>query len=285
MGMVSSTLNRASDLYVRLFAEWLHIHFLIRTVLILFALFLLIFLAAQLFQYIVGPAALMFFYHAIFRAWNYLFVETPHEWIYINHHSKDSPKFSALYLRLCDRVKQNRIILSHTKYKGMIIRSQKFAKKAMVVCGIAATLWVSAFGLHQEYAAPVLLVVDGDSTNMENIYNGEPSQAYSADTILTNDQYDSTPHVPAYEATNMLTPADLQNATLSLNEQGSQGARLRDGAGISGQTIIEILWDDAELVFLNSYVPDEYVNGLYWLHVQSPTGMVGYISSQLVEVE
>jgi hypothetical protein len=80
------------------------------------------------------------------------------------------------------------------------------------------------------------------------------------------------------------TPAEWQeNAVFTLNEQGSQGARLRDGPGISGQTVIEIIWDDAKLIYLNSYVPDEFVNGLFWLRVESPTGTVGYVSSQLIE--
>jgi hypothetical protein len=101
-------------------------------VLILLVLWLLLFLATQLIRFVIAPASLMFFYHVLFRAWNFIFVETPHEWIYIRYHSKDKPNFSALYLRLCDKVKNNRMILSHTKYKGMIMRSRKFARNVNV---------------------------------------------------------------------------------------------------------------------------------------------------------
>jgi len=276
----TTTFDRAGDLYGRWFADWLHVHFIIRTVLILFILWMIIFLAAQMIQYVIAPIVLIIFYHIFFRAWNYIFVETPHEWIYIRYHSKDKPNFSALYLRLCDKVKNNRLILSHTKFKGMILRSRKFAMHLMFICAVAVTLWVSAFGLHYEYAVPVTLEIK------EREVFSEPEEPENEPADFSTEELENLYHeeTPYYTADFQLTPADWQdNDVFTLNEQGRQGARLRDGPGIAGQTVIEILWDDAELIYLNDYVPDEFVNGLYWLRVESPSGTVGYISSQLIE--
>jgi hypothetical protein len=276
VAVIRSTFEWAGELYGRWFADWLHVHFLIRTVLIIFMLWLIIYLSAQLIKYIFAPLALMFFIHVIFRAWNFLFIETPHEWIYIKYHSKDIPKFSELYLRLCDKVKHNRMILSHTKYKGALLRSRKFAMQFMIICSVAATLWVSAFGLHQEYSAPSASVyveeretdIRDNETESEDSFVEIPSQQPQEETPIQNAPFEMS-----------------DNAILTLNESGSTGARLHSGPGITGETILEILWDDATLLYLNENVPDEYVNGLFWLRVQSPDGTVGYISSQLVEIE
>jgi len=286
MNVIRSTFDWAGDLYSSWFADWLHVHFIIRTVIILLILWLIIFLAAQLFQYVVGPVLLMFYYHIFFRAYNFLFVETPHEWIYIRYHSQDKPNFAATYLRLCDKVRKNRAILAHTRYSGMIRKAKKFAMNLMVICFVASTLWVSAFGLHHEYAAPALAIVD-------NREHTEPDPVETTPGDVENDN-ESDPEYPPddiYEIPDRYYAAGTVNPgawppgasiNLFLTEYGSQGARLRDGPGISGSTVIEILWDDAVLTYLHAYVPDENVRGLYWLRVRSPQGTVGYISSQLV---
>lgn len=274
MAIIRSGFDRAGETYAAWFGDWLHIHFIARTILILLVLFLLIFLAAMLLRYVLAPAALMFFYHVIFRAWNFLLVETPQEWIYIKYHSRDLPNFSALYLRLCDKVKRNRLILSHTKFRGMVIRSRKFSTLLPVITAVAATLWVSAFALHHEYAEPVLAVAEIGENGFE--YEPEYFEEIPA-------QYnEETPYYPTPDA-EFFPEAWAENAVLTLNEAGREGARLRDGPGIADQTIIEILWDDAELIFRNAYVPDTYVNGLFWLRVETPDGTVGYISSHLVD--
>ncbi|MCL2198675.1 MAG: SH3 domain-containing protein [Defluviitaleaceae bacterium] len=275
MALIQNTFDRAGEFYVDLFADWLHIHFLIRTVLILFVLWLLVYLVAQVVKYVIAPAFLLFFYHVIFRAYNFLFVETPHEWLYIRYHSKDRSDFSAAYLRLCDRVKRNRMILEHTKYKGVMIRSRIFAQQFLVICAVTVTLWASAFGLHQEYALPAMAVVsypsESDDFAMEAVTDLEE------EITIPTDEYDPLT-VP------IASTADWRpNSVFTLNEQGRAGARLRDGPGITDQTIIEILWEDTALTFLNEYMPDTYVNGLYWLRVQTPDGTVGYISSQLIQ--
>lgn len=281
MAVIRLTFEWAGDLYGRWFADWLHVHFLIRTVLLLFALWLIIFLAAQLIQYFIAPVFLMFFYYVIFRAWNFLFVETSYEWLYIHYYSRDKPKFSSLYSKLYDKVKHNRIILSHTKYKGMLLRSRRFATQLMVICAVAATLWVSAFGLHHEYVASAMVVIEREVNENSYALEDDSIDGREGKFDLYNEEvlYYSPPDILFY-------PFEWRKyAVLALNEAGREGARLRDGPGISGQIIIEILWDDDTLIYLNKYVPDAYVNGLFWLRVQSPGGTVGYISSQLIEVE
>jgi hypothetical protein len=216
-------------LYGRLFADWLHVHFIIRTVLILLVLWLIIFLAAQLVQYMIAPAVLA----AYCRVKNLDDYDTP-------------------------------------------ARSRKFATQLMFICAVAATLWVTAFGLHHEYATPVLLGIEittpPEPEEILGIYY-EDAPLYYAEAE------DEAPEIDE----DFIPAAWQEEAIFTLNEQGRDGARLRDGPGISERTIIEILWDEAELVFLNAYVPDDYVRGLYWLRVESPSGTVGYISSQLIE--
>ncbi|MCL1862671.1 MAG: SH3 domain-containing protein [Defluviitaleaceae bacterium] len=275
MTIISSTFDRAGELYSNLFADWLHIHFLIRTVLILFVLWLFVYLATQVIKYVIAPAFLLFFYHVIFRAWNFLFIETPYEWLCIRYHAKGREDYPASYLRLCDRVKRNRMILSHTKYKGVMIRSRSFAQQFLVVCAVTVTLWASAFGLHREYAIPAMAFIPYDS----EINIGETAHLYDEN----NQHYETTQLPDTPDTTPQPATTDWQeNIVFALNEQGRTGARLRDGPGIADQTIIEILWDDATLTFLNEYVPDTYVNGLYWLLVQTDDGTIGYISSQLL---
>jgi len=273
MSFVKSTFDRVGDLYAGWFADWLHMHFIIRTVMILFVLWLLIFLLAKLIHYVIAPVSLLIFYHVIFRVWNFLVVETLHEWLYIRYHSKDMPNFSGLYLRLCDKVKHNRYVLLHTKYKGLVIRSKRFVIQFVVVSAVAATLWASAFGLHHEYSVPVAVLTSEEENESEaGIYISEEIPEY----------YEEVFYLPTEN--NIVSPVDLEDgAVLTLNEEGRQGARLRDGAGIAGQIVIEIVWEDDVLIYLNEYVQDVYVNGLFWLKVKSPSGTVGYIGSQLIE--
>ena len=291
MNIIRTTFDWAGTLYSEWFADWLHVHFLIRTVLLLLAVWLIIFLSAQLLHYVIIPLALMAYYHGIFRAWNFLFVETPQEWLYLRYHSKDDHKHASLYSRLCDTVKKNRMILSHTKYNGMIYRARKPATGLMVICLVTSTLWLSAFGLHQEYATPVLAIVDTGQAP-ENNEPAAPAPAENEeypDENLIETEYEDIelePEIPDTYPPGTVSPASWPldtTITLSLTEQGTQGARLRDGPGIAGNTVIEILWDDAQLTYLHTFVPDPYVNGLYWLRVRTSGGTEGYISSQLVE--
>ncbi|MCL2215462.1 MAG: SH3 domain-containing protein [Defluviitaleaceae bacterium] len=298
MTIIRTTFDWAGALYSRWFADWLHVHFIIRTVLLLLLMWLIIFLGAQLFKYVLLPLVLMLYYHVFFRAWNFLFVETPQEWLYLRYHSKDKPDHAQLYSRLCDKVKRNRLILKHTKFAGMMIRARRPASVLMFICLVASTLWISAFGLHQEYAAPALVLIDNTADrDMQDSDVPDLDLPPDESSNNENDLYDyytpgeaeaePTPGSHAVYAPGTINPAGWpaeSNIRLSLTEQGAQGARLRDGPGIAGNTIIEILWDDTLVTYLHSFVPDVYVNGLYWLRVRTPGGAEGYISSQLVEV-
>jgi len=286
MTIIYSTFDRAGKLYNRWFNDWLHIHFIIRTVLLLLVIWLVIYIAAQLFQYIIAPVLLFIFYNAIFRPWNYFAVETPMEWIYIKYYSQDKQEHSGKYLRLCDKAKRNRKILSNLTYTALVRRAKWFTLRAVIILGVVSTLWVAGFGLHKEYAEPVMVQNGNDgqtaATTPENTENENdiPEQP-PADTATANHptqaQAEQPPWLDPY-----FWPAS-EDIVLRLNELGQPGARLRDGPGIAGRTIIEILWQDDEMEFLHSYYPDQDVQGLYWLRVRSPHGTEGYIASQLVE--
>ena len=108
---------------------------------------------------------------------------------------------------------------------------------------------------------------------------------YTTSTLL--DEYFTTQFVRPTEPPPWLDPTVWHiddDIILLLNELGRPGARLRDGPGILGNNIIEILWNDDQMRYLHSFYPDSDVQGLYWLRVLSPHGTEGYISSQLVEL-
>ena len=286
MTIIRTTFDRSNELYVRLFGDWLHINFLIRTALLILLLWLVVYVAAQLLRYVFVPLWLLFYYNVIFRAWNYLFVETPQEWIYIRYNSKDKPKFNQLYLRLCDKVKRNRTKLSNLKYTGLIRHTKKFTIRFMIICGIVSALWVASFGLHQEYAIPAAgmgAIVPTGTAADESVPGGEYVPTLADTTVADSEE----PVQPGHMATDWLNPATWPveyDIVLALNQQGAQGAFLRNGPGIAGYSVIEILWDNDQLVYLHSFEPDPYVAGLYWLYVLSPTGTDGFVSSQLVYV-
>ena len=288
MNMLRTTFDNAGELYSRVFADWLHIHFIIRTVLLLLAMWLLVYLVAQLFQYVIAPFSILFYCHVILRAWNYLFVESFQEWIYIRYYSKDKPNFDGLYLRLCDKAKRNRQILAYTRYAGILRRGRvrRATFQAMAICGVAVTLWVGAFGLHHEYVTPALVLVDTETaeTAPDDYMPYLPNETEATPHVYQQHEPFPTHTVYSSGFVNPVAWQTHENIILTLNEQGRPGARLRNGPGIAEYTVIEILWDNDHFLYLHSFVPDADVVGLYWLHIQSPSGTAGYISSQLVEV-
>ena len=283
----------AGDLYSRWFAGWLHINFVIRTILLLMMLWLIIYVAALLFKYVLGPPAVWFYINALKRGWNYFVTETLQEWIYIRYYSKDEPRYTNLYLRLCDKVKHNRAVLSNSKDRIALHRARiiKLGNRMMISALIIVTMWVVAFGLNQEYALPVLAVVDGgtdgtgtDDTGMPTENNSEPDDE---DNNYEPDTNNGTPTADIY-APGLVRPGQFPANTqilLTLTEEAARdGARLRDGPGITGTTVIEMLWGYDLLTFLDYYAQDTVVEALYWLRVRTPSGTEGYIGSQLVEV-
>ncbi|MCL2204456.1 MAG: alanine and proline-rich secreted protein Apa [Defluviitaleaceae bacterium] len=306
MTYLYNALEWASDVYTSWFADWLHIHFVIRTAILLLVLWGALFLLAQFLQYVLGPMVVLFYRHVLFRAYNYLFVETPYEFIYIRYYSKDRPTLRGTYLRLSDKVKKNRLLLTHTRYKGILYRGgvRRVTWTLAATVGVAATLWLAAFGLHQEYYVPALVEVgqppgngtapNGDApppneshANEPNANEPPPENGENAPPPGTEIGSGATPvappHIiypPGYINPGQWPPGDA--ITLRLNAHGIAGARLRDLPGFDG-VVIEIIWDDRQLEYLDAFTPEPNVPGLYWLRVRSPEGLVGYIASHLVE--
>ena len=290
MNLLQSIFNRAGDLYAQYFAEWLHIHFVIRTAILLLILWGALFVVAMLLMYVFGPIVVLFYRHIIFRWYNYWFVETPHEWLYIRYYAKDKPNFRAWYLRLSDKVKKNRLILHHTRYRGILYRGyvKRFTWVLIATVGFAATLWLTAFGLHQEYYVPALAgYANGTQANQQpgNAAttpgnelpgtNGHPGTAQPG--------YGYAPYYPnGYVAAPFSLP---EYASLRLNELGANGARLRDMPSFAYGRVIEMVWGNHVLTYLNVFQPDDTVPGLYWLRVLSPEGVAGYIASYLFIIE
>jgi len=305
MERLHEALDSASALYADWFSGFLHMHFVLRTGILLLFLWGALFLLAQLFQYVFGPLLVLFYRHIIFRLYNYIFVETPYEIIYIKYFSKDKPNFRNLYLRLSDRVKNNRLLLSHTKYKGIIYKGT--VKKAtwvfVATVGVAFSLWLTAFGLHQEYAVPALVgYTPGDAAgdeinnddelnnNLINNNNENNNIIYTPTGQAPGESDDiplpsPTPPVSA----DVIYPSGIESPSgwvdgilLVLNIYGIEGARLRDEPGFTG-TVIEMLWGERELEYLGYYRADAEVSGLYWLRVRSPENQIGYIANHLIE--
>jgi len=301
MAFIRTSFDWAGNLYVSWFSEWFHVHFLIRTVIILLLLWLMIYIIVQLFHYVIAPIFLLFYYNVLFRFWNFLFVETPQEWIYIHYHSKDKPDFNDTYFRLCDKTRRNRLILSHSRYVDIISKTRKVATRLLAMFCVIATLWAMSFGLHYEYAVPAW---GGQNSNITDdnhtttppaaviptpIPTATPTTETNINDFIDEDETgnEDIEDIPNDIEYGYLNPANIPpyiNVFFMLNESGSSGARLRDAPSISQSTIIEIVWLDAVLEYLHQFVQDEDVRGLYWLRVVSPSGTEGYISSQLVYI-
>jgi hypothetical protein len=289
MTYIQTIFDRASDIYATWFAEWLHIHFIIRTAVLLLILWGALFLAAQIFHYILGPLWVLFYRHVIFRMYNYLFVETPHEFIYIHFYAKDKPTFRKVYLRLSDKVKKNRLILNHTRYRGILYRGgvKRVTWTLVATVGVVATLWLTAFGLHREYYVPALAE---NGNIMKETPTDEPKNPEGNGDYPTNGQ-EPLPPVQTHPTDIIYPPGYINPAewpdlsiTLRLNGQGEAGARLRDRPGFDG-VVMEMVWGGHVLEYLGDFTPDAQVPGLYWLRVRSPNGQEGYIASYLVEPE
>ena len=278
----------AGELYSTWFAAWLHVDFLIRTAILLMMLWMIIYVAGMAFKYIIGPLAILFYVHVLKRGWNFFVTETIHEWIYINHYSQGSQQHASWYLRLCDRVKHNRTVIDYTRYRGILRRGRvrKLGNHMMIAAGIIVTLWVGAFGLNQEYAVPAWAGTEAapgtaadpqDDTNIDNNneYGGE------------NDDNNEAPSTSSENGHDIVHPSQFPHGTdtiLALVEETREiGARLRDGPG-TRSTVIEMVWGYDLMIYLGHYVPDDDVEALFWLRVRTPSGMEGYIGSQLVEV-
>ena len=288
MAWFRTSFQWAGDLYNTMFADWLHVGFWVRSVLLLLMLGIIIYIFSLIFKYVLGPLAVLVYVNMFLRAWNFLITETIQEWIYIRYYSKDSSKYASKYLRLCDKVKHNRATLSDTTYMGILRRGRvrKLSNHMMFAAGIIAILWIGAFGINQEYAMPAWVESNGvdDDYNGYEIIDSEENES-EPDEENDEDEIDDIPSSIIYDP-GFIVPRQLTaNAVLALIEEAQEsGGRLRDGPGIAGATIIEMLWGDDLMVYLGYYVPDADVEALYWLRVRSPSGMIGYIGSQLVEV-
>jgi len=252
-------------------------------------------MAVQFFHYVIAPLVLLFYYHVIFRFWNFLFVETPQEWIYIHYHSKDKPNFNDTYFKLCDKTRQNRLILSRSRYVDVINKTQKVATRLLAMFCVIATLWAMSFGLAHEYSMPVWReqVDIGNAPQATPHAPPMPSPSPTQIPVQTPNTNSNTnidePIIDneVLEEYGYLNPATISpgaSVHFTLNESGASGARLRDAPSISQSTIIEIVWLDTVLLYLHQFVADDEVLGLYWLRVRTPSGTEGYISSQLVEI-
>jgi len=287
MAWFQSSFQRAEGLYSRLFADWLHINFIVRTVLLLLMLWLIVYVVALVFKYIVGPFIAFVYVNILLRAWNFLVVETMQEWIYINHYSQGSPRFSGMYLRLTDRVKQNRAILSNDKDKKELrrVRIRRLGNQMMIVAGVIIAFWVVAFGINQEYTAPAW-AANGNANEGEiqdNNDNAEPSDTdANGETANGEDPPYDDEYIPG-----LVRPGRFPEGaeiTFALTAEARQGARLRSGPGTANTVVTEMLWGDGLLTYLGYYVEDADVDTLYWIRVRAASGAVGYIGSHLVEV-
>ena len=290
MGYLISALETVRGLYLRLFGDFLHVHFLIRTVFLLLMTWLVIVVSLKIFKFLVGPLLVLMFYHVFFRLHNYFFVETPAEWIYIRYYSRDLPTFERAYLRLTDKAKKNRDLLGELDYGMAIVKVRKAERRFSYFLLTMSTLWIVAFGLYAEFFPPF-------SVNFESVATVS-GQATDSGSVQDSPE-DAENGVSQYEVVNeniggghgvyhpgTINPADwdLDEVALILNESGREGAWLRNGPGISGFIVTQVLWGDVVLEYLHYYVPDYYVNGLYWLRIRTPDSNTGYLASSLVEV-
>ena len=285
MDTVITAFEYASGLYIRYFSDFLHVHYLIRTVFLLFVIWLVIIVAMKLFKYIVGPSMLLFLYHVLFRFYNYLVVETVAEWIYITYYSKDIPRFEKAYYSLTRKARANREFLVELDYGMAVAKVKGFEKRVAYFLLTTTTLWIMAFGLYLEFFPPPPEIrPNGAADSTAAAPGGDLQVDYPPYGNEDETYYDAYRH-PGY-APGGVNPAEWGDrpVILVLNAEGRNGAWLRSGPGISGFVVTQVLWGEVRLVYENFFVADEYVRGLYWLRVSTPNGNTGYLSSSLVEV-
>ncbi|MCL2286004.1 MAG: SH3 domain-containing protein [Firmicutes bacterium] len=128
MTIIRSTFNRFGEFYNLLFYDRLHIHFIVRIIILLLVFWMIAYILAQIFRYIIAPAAILFYYKLMKK----------------RHRAR-------YYVNL--------------SYVGMVRSSRKAALRLLIVCGAASTLWLSAFGLHHDHAVPVAAVNAGAISN------------------------------------------------------------------------------------------------------------------------
>ena len=290
MDYVILALETVRGLYVNLFGDFLHVHVLIRTVFLMLMTWLLIVVSLKIFKYFIGPLFVLLYYHVIMRFHNYFFVETPAEWIYIRYYSKDLPTLEGTYLRLTDKAKKNRELLDELDYGLAIVKIRGFERRLSYFLLTMSTLWIVAFGLYAEffYTIPETFV-GGTVTNgwiFDTNINQDISQGLEADVSENEISYEDTYGEHGVYQPGFINPGEwyVRDIALKLNEAGRGGAWLRNGPGISGFVVIEVLWGDVVLDYMNHYVHDDYVIGLYWLRVRTPDSNTGYLASSLVEV-
>ena len=251
---------------------------------------LFILVGLKIFKYFVGPLFVLLYYNIFFRLHNYFFVETPAEWIYIRYYSKDLPTLERTYLRLTDRAKKNRELLSELDYGMSIVKVRKAERRFSYFLLSLSTLWIVAFGLYAEFFPPLPMPLEnGMNIGGQATEPGTNQEVFGDEENDVNENEINDGNVGGghnvYQP-GLVNPAEWVsgNITLILNEVGRDGAWLRNGPGISGFVVVQVLWGDVVLEYLQFFVPDEYVNGLYWLRVRTPDGNTGYLSSSLVEV-
>ena len=280
----------AQSFYVRLFGDFLHVHFMIRTVFLLLMVWFIIAVCLKIFKYLIGPIFVLAFYHIFFRLHNYLFVETPAEWIYIRYYSKDLPTLEGAYLRLTDKAKKKRELLGELDYGMSIVKLRNAERKISYFLLSLSTLWIVAFGLYAEFFPPPSALLDNSTSVNGHAVGpdlGQYAPGYREEHVNENEINEGNiggGHNVYQPGT--INPAewDAANIVLMLNETGRSGAWLRTGPGISGFIVTQVLWGDVVLDYMGFYVPDDYVTGLYWIRVRTPEGNTGYLASSLVEV-
>ena len=268
MDMLRSTFDRAGEIYDRLFGNWLHVHFFIRMGVLLLATTVALVILWQLLKRVIVPGLLMFYYHVIFRAWNFIAVESPSELIYIKFYGKGKDTFSGLYHRLTRRADINRTKLDHAKYRGMVYRGRRYVLGFMLVIGVGGLLLATSFGIYHQSTSTLPAMAVVETTTAPPEVPTVPTQAVTPMEEVAPQWLDATVWEPD------------TNIVLELTPEGQEGTPLRSGPGIDAYHIIEMLWANDRLVYLHTYHPAE-ADG-YWLRVLSPRGTEGYVSSQLV---
>ena len=283
MDGIVSLFDSMMGLHDGVFGRFPDVHFLVRTVFLLLLAWLVALVALKTFKYAAGPLAVLLFYHAALRLHNYFFVETPAEWLYIRYYSKDLPAHEKTYLRLADKSKRYREAIKDMDYGMAVVRVRGAERRLSRFALTAVTLLVAAFSLYAEFFPP------GHAAE-----GGGPGHAAGGENAPENSPQEgdagggANPQNPAEspEPPEPPEPPEWESGTrLALNAEGRRaGAWLRDGPGIGGTVVVEVLWGDDVVEYMRHYVPDEYVRGLFWLRVRTRNGNTGYLSSSLVDV-
>ncbi|MCL2708183.1 MAG: hypothetical protein FWF03_03605 [Defluviitaleaceae bacterium] len=280
--MTHAAYEKIAEAYNRVFADWLYIHYIPRTLLLLCLALTLAYIAVNAVRYVAAPFAAVVYFHMLLRLWNFFVTETAQEWLYVKYFSKGRQRFVRTYQKKCDSVKKNRKRMTNASYFKIIRRTGYInAFRGLLVSALlVAGLMNVSVGLFVGYRESV------EKIEAASRKQPDPSPTIAPTPAPTEAPEPEELSAPDETETELeIDPrrwGDGAELYFMLNEHGTDGANIRDLPSFRFGEIVDMVWGDMLLVYLNEFSRDVDNDDLFWLKVRIPSGTEGFISSLLL---